>query len=415
MGGIGVRVLSAVIATFVSIIVLSSPTGWGLEEEDTVELLFASPAVHSEPGDRCEEEICTRLPELIDASETSIDFCVYGMREQTQLLEALEAAQTRGVVVRCVVDRDRSGGNYYSSTNLWVSRLANCRDDYGAEQELDRWDKRPKYDRKMHNKFFVVDKRWVWTGSANISNSGTGGYNANVVAVVDSLRLAGVYTEEFEQMWSGRFHGLKKSNRARRFAIGDTEVETWFSPQDATVRRAIQPLIAGAQRRIYVAVFWLTSREITGALIDAHKRGVEVRIIIDATSAGSRYSRHESLRSAGIPVKVEDWGGKMHMKAAAVDGHAVVVGSMNWTFSGTKYNDENTLIFHSTALAAEFESVFDHLWDSIPEKWSEAEARPGPETSESSTACTDGIDNDFDDLIDGQDPSCRTVGRNHQL
>ena len=35
----------------------------------------------------------------------------------------------------------------------------------------------------MHNKFFVVDRRWVWTGSANLSDSGTGGYNANIVAV----------------------------------------------------------------------------------------------------------------------------------------------------------------------------------------------------------------------------------------
>ena len=29
----------------------------------------------------------------------------------------------------------------------------------------------------------------------------------------------------------------------------------------------------------------------------------------------------------GIPVKVENWGGKMHMKAASVDGASLVLGS----------------------------------------------------------------------------------------
>ena len=42
----------------------------------------------------------------------------------------------------------------------------------------------------MHNKFFVVDKRFIWTGSANLSDTGTGGYNANIVAELDSVYFA---------------------------------------------------------------------------------------------------------------------------------------------------------------------------------------------------------------------------------
>ena len=58
----------------------------------------------------------------------------------------------------------------------------------------------------------------------------------------------------------------------------------------------------------------------------------------------------------------------MHMKAAALDGHTLIVGSMNWTVSGAAYNDENTLILRAPDLAAEFEVVFDDLWDSIPQR-----------------------------------------------
>ncbi len=371
-----------------------------------VELLFADPRIHSAPGDRCEDEICARLLKLIQMAETSIDFAVYGMRNQTQLLEAIEAAQARGVVVRGVVDRDRNSKNYYTSTDLWIKKLGNTRDDYEAEQKLDQMGKRERFNRIMHNKFFVIDRRWVWTGSANISDTGTGGYNANIVAVVDSPQLAAIYTQEFEQMWSGRFHALKESNGVERFAIATTEVEVWFSPQDKAMRNGVQVLIAQAERRIDVAMFYLTNKYVTAELIAAHKRGVDVRVIVDATSAQSKYTKHELLREAGIPVKVENWGSKMHMKAAVVDGRAVAVGSMNWSFSGAKKNDENTLILHSPELAVEFESVFDRLWNSIPQKWSRPGANPSPESAQSSRACTDGIDNDFDKLIDEKDPGC---------
>ena len=384
-----------------------TPDGDRQTDEESIELLFADPFVVAFPGDRCEIVICTRLLELVQGAKHSIDFAVYGMRYQTQLLDAVVAAQKRGVHVRGVVDRDRNGKNYYKSTDLWVKRLGNVRDDYEAEQKLDRLGKRERFNRIMHNKFFVVDRRWVWTGSANVSDTGTGGYNANVVAVADSPQLAGIYTEEFEQMWSGRFHVLKKSNGVERFAIGGTETEVCFSPQDKAMRNGLQPLLAGAQRRIDLTIFYLTHKGTAEELIAAHKRGVSVRVIVDATSARSKYTKHELLRDEGIPVKVENWGSKMHMKAAAVDGRAVVVGSMNWSFSGAVKNDENTLILHSPGLAVEFESVFDRLWRSIPQNWSHPGANPDPESPESSIACTDGIDNDFDGLVDDKDPGCK--------
>lgn len=368
-----------------------SKTSNGARQTDgkSIELVFADPFVVVSPGDRCEVKICTRLLQLIQEAKTSIDFAVYGMRDQTQLLGAVVAAQARGVIVRGVVSRDRNVKSYYRSTDLWVERLGNAN---------------VQDDRAMHNKFFVIDQRWVWTGSANISDTGTGGYNANIVAVVDSPRLAGIYTEEFEQMWSGP---SKKSNDMQKITIGDAEAEIWFSPQDKAIRNKLQPLIDDARSRIDLAIFYLTHKGAAEKLIAAHKRGVGVRVIVDATSVWNKSTRHEWLREAGIPVKVENWGSKMHMKAAAIDGRTIVVGSMNWSVSGAEKNDENTLIVHSPELAVEFESVFERLWDSIPQKWSRPGAKPDPESPESSPACTDGIDNDFDKLVDDEDPGCK--------
>lgn len=360
--------LCSAIVTLLLVALVSAAECGDPPGNDPVQIFFTDPRVRNAPADRCDHAICTRLLQLIRGAQTSIDFAVYGTWGQTRLLKALEAARSRGVTVRGVVDRDREGENVFSSTDRWVRRLGNVRDDYEAERILDRQDAPPKYDRKMHNKFFVVDGRWVWTGSANVSDAGTGGHHANVVAVVDSPELAGVYMREFAQMWAGHFHQLKENDGVDRVAIGGTDAEVWFSPQDQTMRRGVLPLITRAQRRIDVAMYYLTSGYAAEELIAAHERGVTVRVIIDATSARNRYSKHGLLREAGIPVKVEDWNGKMHMKAAALDGHTLIVGSMNWTVSGAAYNDENTLILRAPDLAAEFEVVFDDLWDSIPQR-----------------------------------------------
>ena len=78
----------------------------------------------------------------------------------------------------------------------------------------------------MHNKFFIVDGRYVWTGSANISDTGIGGYNANIVAYIDSPFLANYYTIEFEQMFiDGNYHKTKKKLKKKDISIIIDEVK----------------------------------------------------------------------------------------------------------------------------------------------------------------------------------------------
>jgi phosphatidylserine/phosphatidylglycerophosphate/cardiolipin synthase-like enzyme len=131
---------------------------------------------------------------------------------------------------------------------------------------------------------------------------------------------------------------------------------------------------------------------------------VKVRVIIDATGATNGYTKHELLRAAGVPVKVENWGGKMHMKSAVIDDDVVVTGSMNWTSAGEYSNDENTIIVRSADHAAQYSRFFETIWASIPDRW--LTANPDPESRDSTTSCTDRSDNDFDDLEDAEDPGC---------
>jgi phosphatidylserine/phosphatidylglycerophosphate/cardiolipin synthase-like enzyme len=266
----------------------------------------------------------------------------------------------------------------------------------------------------MHNKFVIADGRKVWTGSANLSNSCTGGYNANACLVIDSQPAAAWFDEEFERLFSGLFHrrktdALKAVIRKVESAEG-TSLQLGFCPQDYCFENIVEPAIQSAKTSIDVAVFFLTHKRAAGELIKAHQRGVRVRVILDATAAGNGYTKHELLRAAGIPVKVENWGGKMHMKCALIDGRKLIAGSMNWTTAGERNNDENVFLIDDREAAKKFAETFEQMWESIPERW--LTGRPDPESPDSPGSETDGIDNDFDELIDAHDPGC---GQNPSL
>ncbi len=90
------------------------------------------------------------------------------------------------------------------------------------------------------------------------------------------------------------------------------------------------------------------------------------------------------------------------MKAALIDKKHIIIGSMNWTSAGESKNDENTLVVLNDSInGKDMSNFFERLWDSIPDKFLNQD--PAPESLDSGASCYDGIDNDFDKKIDGDD------------
>lgn len=445
-------------ALLLAIPALGTSSGCKAAPADTpapIELFVHDPVLQAGPDSRCVIALCRSLLDAIRASRRTIDFAIYGLRNQPELFDALVAAQARGVRIRGVVDADVDGGNPYPDTDRLVGALRDVRSDRDADhRELARrteaappppreskscprppgtqgpvscfdvalGDQRLRIAQAsrdpiefrghiLHHKFFVLDRSVVWTGSANLSDTDTGGYNANVALLLRGSHVARRFTGEFERLWrDGRFHDPTPATRAgdlpsdTSFA-GPREIGVWFSPHEHPVDRAVLPLVRGATRTIRVAIFYLTSKRIAEALLTAQRRGVDVRILIDATGAANAYSKHQLLRQAGLSVKVENFGGKMHAKAASFDGESLLVGSMNWTAAGESSNDENVVVLRERPdLVAAFERAFEAMWDRVPERWGHAD--PGAESPDSPPACTDGMDDDHDGLIDAADPGC---------
>jgi len=261
----------------------------------------------------------------------------------------------------------------------------------------------------MHNKYFIFDKQTVWTGSMNISST-CATYNSNSSVAIQSPALAKLYTEDFEQMYlKNNFHKDKAGNQSPKIIKlnENTTITAFLLPQDKQTYYAIKEKIDGAQKYIYVPMFFFTHARYPQDLINAYNRGVDVKVIVDATSARTGYTKHEILRMAGIPVKVENWGGKMHEKSMIIDDKYLLIGSMNFTSTAHSGNDENSLLIEDADLAIKARKRFEYLWASIPNKW--LKANPAPEGRDSPNSCSDGINNDHSGLIDKDNPNCRLI------
>jgi phosphatidylserine/phosphatidylglycerophosphate/cardiolipin synthase-like enzyme len=126
-----------------------------------------------------------------------------------------------------------------------------------------------------------------------------------------------------------------------------TLVQTHFSPEEE-IAPTIVNLIDHAQRTLDIAAFSFTRSEIGAATIRAHQHGVRVRLVMDTTSAGSKYSTVPDLIKSGILVRVRHKRGSQHSKYLIIDGSLVATGSYNFTLRADERNSENLLVIRDS-------------------------------------------------------------------
>ncbi|MDD3419314.1 MAG: phospholipase D-like domain-containing protein [Candidatus Gastranaerophilales bacterium] len=373
--------------------------------DGVVSLYVTNPVLFLDAKENLRTAIAKNLVQEINNAKHTIDFAVYGVEGQPSVIQSLIAAQNRCVRVRWVTDMDAKGSNIYADTQKTIQFLKECMCDSNILST--------QKNALMHNKFFIIDGETLITGSANVSNTDLSGFNSNVYLKIKSPEICDIYQKEFDQMYQGLFHNVKNQidDKTNIKLKNGNIVSVYFSPKDKTISNAIVPLIDGAQKYVYMPVFFLTDKNTAQALIRAQKRGVDVRVILDATAAANGYSVHKDLRAQGVKVKVENWAGKMHQKSLIIDDETVVIGSMNFSKSGENKNDENCVVItNAPELAQKSRDYFLMLYGSIPNKW--LTQNPKAESTDSIGSCSDGVDNDFDGKIDAQDSGCFTFYSN---
>ena len=138
-------------------------------------------------------------------------------------------------------------------------------------------------------------------------------------------------------------------------------VTAYFSREGSAADLVIG-FIDRCHHTVDAAVYSITHAGITEALIRAHERGVEVRILTDKVQASSKYATDEILEASGIELRRDRRTGSMHHKFIVGDGLAVATGSFNWTKSADEVNMENFVVIRLKGIAREYSSEFHDLW-----------------------------------------------------
>lgn len=120
-------------------------------------------------------------------------------------------------------------------------------------------------------------------------------------------------------------------------------------------RGLIVRMIGEAKETIRVQAYGFTSAQIANALVDADRRGVEVRVILDKSQRRAKRSQIGLLRDAGILVLLDHDHAIAHNKVIIIDARIVVTGSFNFTDAAQLKNAENLIVVDDPDVAALYE------------------------------------------------------------
>ena len=220
-----------------------------------------------------------------------------------------------------------------------------------------------------HRKFIVVDGRIGWIGTAGFEDRFEDGRHHDIF-----VRFEGPVVRQLQAVFlaSYRWHGGAFSRSDVESLIPDGAAEPGGVPalvlhnapgKHRPVSRAIFDLINAAQTRLDVMNPYVAHPRVFDLLIDAARRGVDVRLIVPPRHAtwSTGYARlyhHAELIDAG--VEIWTYPAVAHAKAFVRDDADVLVGSCNLETWSLRRFFEIDVRFQSEELARQFRSrLFD--------------------------------------------------------
>ncbi|AFM13500.1 phospholipase D-like domain-containing protein [Turneriella parva] len=331
---------------------------------------------YSEPGKdqdtMIDRKVDDELVRLIDGAERYMYFSVYNFNK-TSVVQAVLRAFQRNIDVRVVGDIDEfytSGYQtmYHSNINMTLGNANGI----------------------QHNKFAVVDDKYVFMGTGNISETDMVRNNNNWY-IIQNDALVKLYKDEFLQMHNGLFASQKRQRAASTTIIlNNSPLEVYFSPYqgDEAMDRIIA-LVESATTSIHYMIFAHTHDELNAAMIKmARQRGIPVYGIHDSTfvsgvseeapkiySAG--FNNSGTLQATGPFIRWDGnentsiknnpaHGGKMHCKTVLVDAGTpnarMATGSFNWSNNAINNNDENVIIVNQARVVNTIYEQFKGAW-----------------------------------------------------
>ena len=252
------------------------------------------------------------------------------------------------------------------------SDLLNCYDHHAETALLQEFyqavasgQHEPKYMCKdaldLYMKFHSQDN------AAQSQNKGVA-VQKNKVTSQNLFELLGAITQKTKRHEVAQYFVEKK--------ILQDGMRTFFSRNDA-MKYALLGMILQEKKKIQMAIYQFTFRDLAQALIDMHKKGVEVEVVCDKKTFLSRADNVRNISQHGIPVfcwpKNKPKGYQcMHHKFVIFsqnihDKPLLWNGSFNWTYPAVRSNEENANIIEDEKLFKGYQQKFAKLKEASEE------------------------------------------------
>lgn len=349
-------------------------------------------------------EILPAVYQTIASAKKTIYFDLFllGGAEGLKLAEVLAAKAKEGIDVRVIHDPGLGLGG---TTQQQVLKAVSYLQAQGVAVKmfplryLKKRKGHPLANRFQidHNKFLVVDGETAMIGTMNLIDIGTMNHDVFVRLTGEAARelqaiheatwaLKGPKTPDLRRVEAPKQPDPVKTRSVLQAAGTNTPaslarvIKTDIDQQ--TTKRILLENIKNAKKSVHVAIFEFGDMDVARALVEAYKRGVDVRVLSDKNAQYAKYVaafKHlkiygtpnlltmNHLREAGVPVKwfvpqTDDQ--ELHMKVAMFDGERAIVGSTNFTYQAFNTFRETSVEIVGGPVPARLEAMFEKDWAS---------------------------------------------------
>ncbi len=286
-----------------------------------------------------------------------------------EFAEALAERARHGVQVRVLLD-------WVGSARMDKSLLATLSSAGVQVRQFHppHWTHLGRLNNRTHRKLLIVDGRVGYTGGVGVAPQWTGRAQDPAhwrdthfeVAGPVVAQMQSVFIDNWIKVTGEVLHGPDHFPTLAAAGAGRAQMFS-SSPSGGSESMQLMYLLAvtAATRSIDLSASYFVPDELTmGALVEAMKRGVRLRIVVpgkhidsDSVRSASRAAWGPLLAAGAV---IAEYGPTMyHCKVMIVDGLLVSVGSTNFDNRSFRLNDEATLNIVDPGFAAAQTALFE--------------------------------------------------------
>ncbi len=282
----------------------------------------------------------------LEQAQKSVSLVFYNLRDDT-ILQTLKKLHEKKVLIKVYLDEYQAELSY----NTFDDELRH------ADIEVNTILVGNAENSSMHNKFAIIDEKTVLTGTMNWSTTSFDENYEHFFKITNQ-----VIVKQFLQV----FENIEKKSDNIVFDSDTDNFAVYFAPYESLLP-VVTETLQKASKSVFLVMYHLNQPELIQEIINAHKRGVKVIVVLDSPQQKQENS-DEDLIAQGISVflvTLPNEFSRMHEKAVIIDNETVVAGSYNWTSLASFHNYETLLKITDTDIANAFLSQMFHLLNDL--------------------------------------------------